>query len=172
MALLKKRFGPRPLPDHPQLDLPIRTPEETVQHYEAALEYICETDPVARQIGEKLSRGYGAAQIVEEEIERKNMRLQAILAKLQENPPSPRPNDGILRYVQSHQFLIISVAPQTCRILTKFFGDQSEDKDKPEVTLEDSEAPEEFDAFLKVIKKEQCLTEASPLGNPNDAQPP
>ncbi|CAL2033903.1 unnamed protein product [Caenorhabditis brenneri] len=47
---------------------------------------------------------------------------------------------------------------------TKFFGDKSEDKDKPEVTLEDPEAPEQFGVFLKVIKKEQCLTDENVEG--------
>ncbi|CAL2035439.1 unnamed protein product [Caenorhabditis brenneri] len=92
---------PRPLPDHTQLDLPVRIPEERVQHYEAALEYICKTDPVSRRIGEKLSRGLGAAQIMEEEIERKNMRLRAILAILQNSPSAPGPNHRILSRPES-----------------------------------------------------------------------
>ncbi|EGT44433.1 hypothetical protein CAEBREN_10765 [Caenorhabditis brenneri] len=46
----------------------------------------------------------------------------------------------------------------------KFFSLKSEDTDKLEVTLEDPKAPEEFDAFLKVINKERCLSDENVEG--------
>ncbi|EGT58280.1 hypothetical protein CAEBREN_24254 [Caenorhabditis brenneri] len=92
--LLMQKCRPRPVPDHTQLELPIKTPEERVQCYEATLKYIYNTDPVARRIGENFSKGYGAAQIVEEEIETVNMSLRTTLALLQNTSSTPGSNLG------------------------------------------------------------------------------
>ncbi|EGT55132.1 hypothetical protein CAEBREN_25500 [Caenorhabditis brenneri] len=81
--------GPRPLPDHTQLDLPERTPEERIEYFKGCLENIYNGDPCTRRIGERLSSGVGAAEIVEEEIGRRNMRLRATLAMLQSTSPAP-----------------------------------------------------------------------------------
>ncbi|EGT44520.1 hypothetical protein CAEBREN_20694 [Caenorhabditis brenneri] len=90
----------------------------------------------------------------------KSAKVEETVAELPAGDSTMKLNDVVLIVMgQKYNCSKTALSENAEFFKIKFFGDESQRDNKPEVTLEDPETPEQFEAFLKVIEKKKCLTD-------------